>query len=50
MKWTFEFVESIGKKDKLNIHRWKENNARYYLEPGCAIYTLFLLSLLKATV
>ena len=49
-KWTFEFMESIGRKDELNIHRWKENNVRYYLEPGCAISTLFLLSLLKATV
>ena len=49
-KWTFEFVESIGRKDELNIHRWKENNVRYYLEPGCVISRLFLLSLLKATV
>ena len=28
-KWTFEFVESIGRKDELNIHRWKENNVTY---------------------
>ena len=25
-KWTFEFVESIGGNDELNIHRWKEYN------------------------
>ena len=25
-KWTFDFLESIGRKDKLNIHRWNENN------------------------
>ena len=29
-KWTFEFVESIGRKDELNIHRWKENNVTYW--------------------
>ena len=28
-KWTFEFVESIGRKDELHIHRWKENNVTY---------------------
>ena len=25
-KWTLDLVESIGRKDELNIHRWKENN------------------------
>ena len=28
-KWTFEFVEFIRRKDKLNIHRWKENDVTY---------------------
>ena len=27
--WTLELVESIGRKDKLNIHRWKKNNVTY---------------------
>ena len=49
-KWTFDFLESIGRKDKLNIHRWKENNVTYYLQPGGGISTLLLLSLLEATV
>ena len=49
-KWTFEFVESIRRKGELNIHGWKENNVTYYLEPGCAISTVLLLSLLEATV
>ena len=49
-KWTFEFVESIRRKGELNIHRWKENNVTYYLEPGFAISTLRLLSMLEATV
>ena len=40
----------MGRKDKLNIHRWKKNNVTYYLEPGCAISPLLLLSLLEATV
>ena len=25
-KWTLDLVESTGRKDELNIHRWKENN------------------------
>ena len=28
-KWTIEFVEFIGRKDELNIHRWKENDVTY---------------------
>ena len=43
-------MESIRRKGELNIHIWKENNVTYYLEPGFAIATLRLLSMLEATV
>ena len=40
-------MESIGRKYELNIHRWRENNATYYLEPGCAILHYFYFHHLK---
>ena len=38
---------TIGRKYELNIHRWRENNATYYLEPGCAILHYFYFHHLK---
>ena len=45
-----KFVESIWKNTNLKLTQMKVKQCNYYLEPGCGISTLLLLSLLGATV
>ena len=48
----FELVESIGRTNELNIHRWNKNNVTLLLilEPACGISTLLLLSFREVTI